>query len=198
MQKRLALAPAAHWIARLAMPSDLRHMTLHGFPALDLAGIFLGHAPTHVVPTIPLKPATRIVGMNPSLIAPGRERLTGIDAEVVKRAVAPTVGKLGAGKPAARKFAAGISHVLAAEDAKREHFLGLQLRSKLGIEISPCRFCDPVAITLLHLVVDDDSSLGHRPVQLDASATTFGALDTEHVELALNVTEDEIVAGEWS
>jgi hypothetical protein len=35
-----------------------------------------------------------------------------------------------------------------------------------------------------------------QPVKvIHASAAAFGALDTEHVELALDVTEDEIVAG---
>ena len=35
-----------------------------------------------------------------------------------------------------------------------------------------------------------------QPVNvIHASAAAFGALDTEHVELGLDVTEDEIVAG---
>src|SRR5262245_55818596 len=89
-------------------------------------------------------------------------RLAGIDAEVVERAIASAMGKLGGGKPAAGKFAAGIGHVLAAEDAKRQHLLGLQLRSKLGIEIAPCRLCDSVVIPLLHLVVYDVGSLTTR------------------------------------
>src|SRR4029077_1998067 len=136
----------------------------------------------HVITTIPLEPAARVVGMNPPLIAPDRERLAGIDAKEMEGAVAPAVGKLGGGKPAARKFAAGIGHVLAAENAKREHFLGLQLRSKLGIEIAPCRFCDLVAITLLHLVVDDDGSLAHRPIQFEEANARYEA--SKHVRAA--------------
>src|SRR5215831_4868111 len=162
------------------MPLDLADMTLHRLPSLDLATILVGQAAAHVITTIPLEPTARIVGMNPSLIAPDRERLAGIDSEVVERAVASAVGKLGGRKPAARKFATGIGHVLAAEDAKREHFLGLQLRAKLGIEIAPCRPCDAVAITLLHLVVDDDGSLAHRPIDLPLRHVRFTAF--VHVE----------------
>src|SRR5262249_55225410 len=129
MQQRLSLAFAAHEIARLAMPLDLADVAAHRLPSPDLATILVGQAAAHVIATIPLEPAARIVGMQPSLVAPDRERLAGVDAEVVERAVAAAVGKLGGGKPAARKFALGVGHVLAAEDAEREHLLGRQLRS---------------------------------------------------------------------
>ena len=40
------------------------------------------------IAAIPLEPAARIVGMNPALGAPYRERLAGIDTEIVERGIA--------------------------------------------------------------------------------------------------------------
>src|SRR5262245_8217616 len=148
------------------MPLDLAQVAAYRLPSPDLAAILVGQAPAHVITTIPLEPAARIAGMNPSLVQPDRDGLAGIDAEEVERAVVLAVGKLGRGKPAARKFALGVGHVLAAEDAERKHLLGRQLRSKFGIEIAAGGLRDPVAIALLHLVVDDDGFLACRPTHL--------------------------------
>ena len=152
------------------MPLDLADVAAHRLPSPDLATILVGQTAAHVIATIPLEPAARIVGMQPSFATPDRERLAGVDAEVVERAVAAAVGKLGGGKPAVRKFALGVGHVFAAEDAEREHLLGRQLRSKFGIEIAARRLRDPVAVALLHLVVDDDGFLACRPIHLVPSA----------------------------
>jgi hypothetical protein len=63
VQERLALAPPAGRVARLAMFPDLRDVALHRLPATDLAGVLLGHPPAQVVAAIPLEPAARIVRM---------------------------------------------------------------------------------------------------------------------------------------
>src|SRR5262249_50589693 len=103
MQKRLALARPAHWIARLAMLPDLGNVALHRLPAADLAGVLLGQTPAHVVAAIPLEPAARIVGMNPALPSPFRQRLARVHAEIVERAVAAPRRELGAREPACGK-----------------------------------------------------------------------------------------------
>jgi hypothetical protein len=72
MQERLALARATHGMAGLAMPSDLRGVSLHSLPAPDLPRILLGHAPAHITAAILLEPAARIVRINPILFAPFR------------------------------------------------------------------------------------------------------------------------------
>ena len=61
------------------------------------------HAAAHVVAAIPLEPAARIVGMQPSLGAPDRERLAGIDAEVIQRTVAPAAGTAWRGRTSFRE-----------------------------------------------------------------------------------------------
>src|SRR5262249_31927053 len=49
---------------------------------------------------------------------------------------------------------ATIRHVLAAENAKRKHFLRCELRAKFGIEIASGRCRERIAISALHLVAD--------------------------------------------
>ena len=88
MHERLALARAAHGIARLAMLPDLRYVALHRLPSPELARILLGHAPAHVVTAIPLEPSARIVGMYPALLPPFQQGLAGVHAEIVQGAVA--------------------------------------------------------------------------------------------------------------
>src|SRR5690349_6031878 len=117
MQERLALPRAAGQVARLAVPLDLPDMPAYGLPSPDLAPVFGRHAAAHVVAAIPLEPAARIIGVKPSLAAPDRQRLTGVDAEEIERAVAPVGRELRAREPALGKFLAGIRHVLAAEHA---------------------------------------------------------------------------------
>ena len=67
VQQRLSLSRAAALIARLAIASDLCDVAANCLPASDLPGVLFRHAPAHVVAAIPLKPAARIVGMNPAL-----------------------------------------------------------------------------------------------------------------------------------
>ena len=65
-----------------------------------------------------------------------------------------------------RGILSAIRHILPTEHPKCEHFLRRKPRTKFPIKIASCRFCDPVAITLLHLVVDNDGSLAYRPIHL--------------------------------
>jgi len=88
MQQRLALTAPAQEIAGLAMAFDLGDVPANSFPAPDLAGVLGRHAAAHIVTAVPLEPTARIIGVNPSLSAPDRQWLTGIDLEKVQRAVA--------------------------------------------------------------------------------------------------------------
>src|SRR5262245_10270026 len=128
MQQRLPLALAAQEIARLAMALNLPDVPAHRLPAPDLPPVFLPHPTAHVVAAVPLKPAARIVRMDPSLPEPLRQGLAGIDAEIVQRAIAPSLGELGGGEPARGKFPSRVRHVFSAEDAEAKHFFRRQLR----------------------------------------------------------------------
>ncbi len=81
MQQRLALLSAAIKITWTAIERDLGNVAAHGLPAFDLLRVFpaptvgVGQAAAHVVAAIPLKPAARVVRMNPALRLPDQERL---------------------------------------------------------------------------------------------------------------------------
>jgi hypothetical protein len=77
--------------------------------------------------------------MDPAFPAPGREGLTGINAEIVERAVATRWREPGLREPVRREFLATIRHVLAAEYAECKHFPRRKLRAKFGFEIAPDR-----------------------------------------------------------
>jgi len=58
-------------------------------------------------------------------------------------------------KPIRRKLAPAISHVFSAEDAELKHFLGRELRAKIGVEVPADWFREKIDVVLLHEVVDD-------------------------------------------
>lgn len=70
MQQSLPLPSAAEQVAGLAMFLQLPDVTADRFPALDLAPVFPGYPPAHVITAVPLKPPARIVGMDPSFALP--------------------------------------------------------------------------------------------------------------------------------
>ena len=88
MQQCLPLAASAEKVARLAILLHLPDMPPDRFPAIDLPAVFGGHATAHVIAAVPLKPAARIVRMNPAFAFPFRQRLTRIDTEKIARAIA--------------------------------------------------------------------------------------------------------------
>src|SRR5579872_2314124 len=155
MKQRLALTGAAGAVAGLAVALDLPDVPTHRLPALDLPPVFVSYAAPHVVAAIPLEPAAGIVGMDPSLRAPDRERLAGIDAVVIERAVAPSRRELGAIEPIRRKLTLAVSHVLAAEYAQSQHLFRRELGPEFRIEVPPHGLRQLVAVAPLHPVVHD-------------------------------------------
>src|SRR5262245_32523010 len=161
LEHGLPLPRPAGQVARLAVPLDLPDVPAHRLPSSDLPPVFIGHAAAHVIAAVPLEPTAGVVGVDPTLLAPHRQRLAGVDAEEVERAVAAARGQLGAGEPVFGKLLAGIGHVLAAEDAKPQHLLRRELGSELRVEIAADRRGPQVAVALLHLVVHDDGRSAH-------------------------------------
>ena len=62
--------------------------------------------------------------------------------------------KLGIIEPILRKLFTAIGHVFTAEDAEFQHLFRRKLRLKAGIKVLPKRLRKPVAVFLLHLVVN--------------------------------------------
>jgi hypothetical protein len=123
MQQRLPLTLPAQDISRLAIHLDLAYVPSDRLPAFDLPCVFIGKASAEIIPAIPLEPTARIIRMNPSLLAPYRERLAGFDAKPVQICVAAFRGKPGPGEPATGKFFPAVGHVFTAENTKSQHFL---------------------------------------------------------------------------
>ena len=84
VKKSLPLTFAARLITRLAMKFDLSDMSSYCLPPPDLSKVLVRHSAAHTISAVPLKPAARIVGVYPSVLAPYRQRLARIDAEVVE------------------------------------------------------------------------------------------------------------------
>ena len=53
-----------------AICTELRDVTAEGSPPSDLSSVFVRYAATKIIAAIPLKPATGVVGIDPSLALP--------------------------------------------------------------------------------------------------------------------------------
>ena len=70
VQECLSLTWPTSEIAKLAMSPDLGDMPPHRFPSSDLAFVFAWHAASQIIPAVPLKPAARVLGMDPTVLTP--------------------------------------------------------------------------------------------------------------------------------
>ena len=128
--------------------AQLRQMARHRFPPPDLVLIVFG-APPLIVTAIPLKPAARIVRMNPPFRTPDCERLRGVDLEEIQLRIVPFRTEPRVLKPLGGEFRCTIRHVPAAEHPQPQHLFRRQLRLESGVEIPPRRFAKSCRIRSL-------------------------------------------------
>jgi hypothetical protein len=69
MQQRLALPATAIEIVRFTVFFQLRYVPPNGAPTRNLTQIIFTAA-SAIIPAIPLEPAARVLGMNPTFAAP--------------------------------------------------------------------------------------------------------------------------------
>jgi hypothetical protein len=155
VQHCLPLPSPAVAVASFAMLPDRRDVPLDRSPSSNLPRV-VACPPAQVIPAVPLKPSARILWMNPAVPTPFGERLRCVDAKEVQARLMTIRAQLCAREPARRKFVATVSHVLAAEDAEREHLLRRELRLEAGREVTSDGLSPVVDVTFLHHVVDDD------------------------------------------
>ena len=155
-----ALAGAARQVAGAAVPFQLGDVSAGGSPAADLT-LVVGHPAAAEVAAIPLEPAPRVVGVNPAVFSPQRQRLRGIDAEKIQLGVVPLGAEAGLVEPLGREFGLAVGHVFATKHAQREQLFGSKLRAKIRMEILSLRLGHEIDVALLHEVIDDDSPLFH-------------------------------------
>src|SRR5690606_41484974 len=88
--------------------------------------------------------------MYPAIIAPCRQWLTGIDAEVIERAVGVPGRELGPSEPGGRKLVLAIGQILPAEDHELQHLargeFWLTARGKLAAS-----GCLPEVYVIIHI-----------------------------------------------
>lgn len=155
MEKGLALSRATGDVAGMTMDFDLRDVATHGEPSFYLSLVVLA-ASSQIITTIPLKPASRVVGVNPAFFPPIGQGFRGVDLEKVQARVTGTHSEFGVGEPAGGEFAAAVCHVFAAKHAKSEHLLGGKLWLETWRVISAYRLGANIPVIGLHSVIDDD------------------------------------------
>ena len=155
-EQRLTLPRSAFQVSRVAVFLYLLGVSSDREPSLDLPVVLLRQSASHIVPTIPLEPTPRVLGINPPVTTPHGQRLTGIYSKIIKFRITLVCGKFGIFKPIHRKFFFAVRHVLTSEDTELEHLLGSQFRLKTRIKFRS-RLCrQNVMVILLHSVVHDD------------------------------------------
>lgn len=128
-------------------------MPTYRTPATNLTLILAWKAPAHIVATVPLEPAARIVRIDPAFRSPDGKRLGCIHAETVECWIMLPRTELRSLEPSRRKLIATIRQIPAAEDAKREHLGRGQVGFEVWMEIFSNRLDARIAIALLHRIV---------------------------------------------
>ena len=152
MQQGLALPTSATQIARFTVFFQLRHVPANSAPTTDLTQIIFVAA-SAIISAIPLEPAPRIFGMNPTFAPPFRQGLRRAHTKVIQRRTRSIGRKLRPLEPARRKFLPAIGHVFPAKHAEREHLFRCQLWREARAECAPHRFCAEINVALLHFIV---------------------------------------------
>ena len=161
MEQSLALSWPAIKRLRRTVLLNLRNMPAHRPPPAYLP--FIVRATTAVIITaVPLKPTSRILVIDPPLLAPYGKWLRRIDSKKIQFRIVAFRAKLRLFEPIRRKFVAAVRHILSAKNTKAEHLLRRQFRLEVEMKIAAGRCGQRVSITLLHLVVDFDPAQSHR------------------------------------
>jgi len=152
MQQRLALSAPAIEIVRFTVLFQLRHVAANGPPTRNLTQIIFTAA-SAIISAIPLEPAARVFGMNPTFAPPFRQGLRRVHTKTIQRRTRPIRRKLRPREPARRKFFPAIGHVFPAEHAEFQHLFRCQFRRESGAECAPHRFGAEINVALLHFIV---------------------------------------------
>ena len=82
VKHRLSLPWSAKNISRSAIFGYLRRMPCHGFPPFYLSLIIIASS-AHIIPTIPLKPTSRVLIADPLLSSPLCQRLRSMHTKII-------------------------------------------------------------------------------------------------------------------
>ena len=152
LEECLALSSSAGGVAFATVFAQLADVPFHCFPTCYLSFVLGREASSHKIAAIPLEPAARVVGINPSLFAPDGKRLACADFEIIKGRVVSPRAEFCVLKPIRGKLVSAVGHILSAEDTEAKHLLGGELGLKVRGKISAGRGCEFVTIIALHFV----------------------------------------------
>ncbi len=130
MKKSLALSRAAKIIPRRTVALHLRDVPSHRTPSTNLS-VVIFMTPSQKISAIPLKPTSRIIRMNPPILSPNGQWLTGIYFKVIELRIMPFVAKLYTIKPITWKLICAIAHILSSKHTETQHFFRSQIGRKL-------------------------------------------------------------------
>src|SRR4029079_4720996 len=155
MEPRLPLLAAAIQSSARTILLQLRHVTLHCSPTLNLS-LVVGTTAAEVVAAIPLKPAARIFVIDPTLPPPHDQRLRRVHAKTIQLWIMTFMTKFRVAKPFRRKFFPAVSHILAAEYSQLQHLFGRQLGFEIRMKVPARKLTEVIDIAALDEVVDGD------------------------------------------
>ena len=145
-----------------ALVGNLSHVANHSFPTLDLTSVIC-MSPAHIVATIPLEPASRIIGMYPAFCLPHRKGLACIHPKEVQMFVLflrpllslmRRLSKLGVNEPVTWKLLKAICHILSSEHTEFKHLFGSEVWLECWIKVFSLWFSEVVDVSRLHPIVD--------------------------------------------
>ena len=135
-------------------------MAANRFPTLYLSRIFFFEAASEIISTIPLKPTSGIIRMNPTFSLPFLPRLTRLYFEEINLEISARRGA----RPRKPFFLILIClpfKIITVENAKLEHLFRREIGCELGIKLLTHLCYELVAIFLLERVADSDTRFFH-------------------------------------
>jgi hypothetical protein len=164
LQKTLALPGPAKYIAGIAVGLNLPGVSGKASPPFDLNPVDVRYPPTNVISAIPLKPATRIGTINPTLLLPNAQGLTTFYTEIVQLRIW-ILARFCVIIPRLRKFCSAIVEVAPLKNAHFKHSFRGVVWCKIFTEVFTSRLCKTIVIPGLHPVIHDDlTEFFHNPV----------------------------------
>lgn len=140
---------------------QLHDVSFNCTPTFDLTDIIRA-TPSRIVAAIPLKPAARIIGVNPPSLTPDRQRLRCIHSEVVERSQTSMRRELRALEPTRWKLLLAISQVFSAKHSQLKHLFRRKFRLEFRTESATDRFRAPINIARLHSIIYFHANCFHR------------------------------------
>lgn len=153
MKYCLALARPAREVPRHAVVFDLRDVARNRSPTLYLSRIVVVSSP-HIIPSVPLKPATRVVLVDPPFLLPYTEWLTCVYLKKITLFMSLTIWReLCISEPFFWKLISTISHIESTKYAECKHFFRCKLWLEVGMKILSHWFCQSIYVPCLHPVI---------------------------------------------